>query len=315
MIQVENLVKHYGEVKAVESINFQVNDGEILGFLGANGAGKSTTLKIMTGYLSPTSGNVIINDKNILEHSLEIRRMIGYLPEMNPLYPEMRVYDLLEFTARIRGIEGKAFRQALERVIEQCGVTDVLHRLVQECSKGYKQRVGLACAIIHDPSILILDEPVTGLDPNQIVEIRNLIKELGREKMVVISSHILQEIEATVDRLVIIHKGEIIADGTSEELIGNLQGNTQMTLGLKGADEDGIHAMQKAIPDIDVKHIETNADRMTLNLEFTQDQDPREQIFHHAVDANWVIVEMSTRRAHLEDLFRQLTVEGGATHE
>ena len=205
MIKVENLSKFYGDVKAVKSINFELNDGEIVGFLGANGAGKSTTLKVMTGFLTPTSGNVYVNDLEIREHTLEIQKHIGYLPELNPLYSEMRVYDLLEFTGNIRNITGKAFKNSLARVVEQCGLKGVIHRMVSECSKGYKQRIGLACAMIHDPNILILDEPVTGLDPNQIVEIRNLIKDLGREKLVLMSSHILQEIQATVNRIIIIN--------------------------------------------------------------------------------------------------------------
>jgi len=181
MIKVENLSKNYGDVQAVKSINFELNDGEVVGFLGANGAGKSTTLKVITGYLSPTKGNVYVNDLNILEHTHEIQKQIGYLPELNPLYTEMKVFDLLEFTGNIRNVTGKKFKDALARVVEQCGLKGVIHKTVAECSKGYKQRIGLACAMIHDPKILILDEPVTGLDPNQIVEIRNLIKDLGTE--------------------------------------------------------------------------------------------------------------------------------------
>ena len=230
MIRVENLVKNYGDVRAVRDISFQVNDGEILGFLGENGAGKSTTLKVMTGYLSATAGDVFVDDMNILDDSLEIRRRVGYLPELNPLYGEMIVYDLLSFIATIRRMEGRAFRQALERVVEQCGLAGVVHRAVQECSKGYKQRIGLATAMLHDPDILILDEPVTGLDPNQIVEIRELIRSLGREKTLIMSSHILQEIEATVDRIIIIHNGEIVADGLREELMSSFRGQTQLTL-------------------------------------------------------------------------------------
>ena len=216
MIKVDNLTKSYGNVEAVKSISFKLTDGEIVGFLGANGAGKSTSLKVITGYLSPTKGTVYVNDMDIMHDTHEIQKQIGYLPELNPLYSEMRVYDLLEFTAKIRNISGKAFKNALARVVEQCGLKGVIHRLVSECSKGYKQRIGLACAMIHDPKILILDEPVTGLDPNQIVEIRNLIKNLGTEKLVLMSSHILQEIQATVNRIIILHKGKIVADGTNE---------------------------------------------------------------------------------------------------
>ncbi len=312
MIRVENLVKDYGDVKAVQSISFQVNDGEILGFLGANGAGKSTTLKIMTGFLSPTSGNVFINDLNILDNSLEIRKQIGYLPELNPLYTEMKVYDLLEFTGKIRGLEGKAFQQALSRVIEQCGLHGILHKTVGQCSKGYKQRVGIATAIIHDPKILIMDEPVSGLDPNQIMEIRQLIKKLGKEKMVVISSHILQEIEATVDRMVIIHNGKIVADGNTDELIAGFQGQTQLSLLVKGAEEDQLRAMSDAIPDVKIQRVAQEDGLGRIVLEYDREKDPREAVFAHAVKQKWVLLEMSTQKAHLEDLFRRLTVEGGA---
>lgn len=312
MIRVENLVKNYGDVKAVRSINFQVSDGEILGFLGANGAGKTTTLKIMTGFLTPTSGNVLINNLNILDDSLEIRKQIGYLPELNPLYTEMRVYDLLEFTGRIRGLEGRAFHQALSRVIEQCGLSGVLHKLVGECSKGYKQRIGLATAIIHDPKILILDEPVSGLDPNQIVEIRQLIKQLGREKIVIISSHILQEIEATVDRMVIIHEGKIVADGTTNELMAEFQGQTQLSLVIKGAGEDQLRSLGETFPKVKVQRVAMENDLGRVVLEYGRDQDPREAVFQHVVQSGWVLLEMSTQRAHLEDIFRKLTVEGGA---
>ena len=204
MIEVQKLVKNYDTVKAVQSIDFSINDGEIVGFLGANGAGKSTTLKVLTGYIAPTSGKVSINGLDIQSHSYEIRQLIGYLPESNPLYADMTVIDLLKFTANIRGIYNQDFKNAFDRVIEQCGLKGVVHKKVGACSKGYKQRVGLACAMIHNPKILILDEPVTGLDPNQIVEVRELIKNLGKEKLVLMSSHILQEIEATVDRIIII---------------------------------------------------------------------------------------------------------------
>ena len=200
MINVENLSKSYGHIKAVKSISFDIDDGEIVGFLGPNGAGKSTTLKVLTGFLAPTSGSVSINGMNIIENAIEIQKDIGYLPELNPLYTEMIVYDYLQFVASIRNIKGKQFSQALGRVIEQCGLKGILHRHIGNCSKGYKQRIGLAASMIHDPKILVLDEPSSGLDPNQIVEIRELIKGLGKEKLVLISSHILQEIQATVDQ-------------------------------------------------------------------------------------------------------------------
>lgn len=312
MIRVENIVKNYGEVRAVRDISFQVNDGEILGFLGENGAGKSTTLKVMTGYLSATAGNVFVDDMNIVDDSLEIRRRVGYLPELNPLYGEMIVYDLLSFIATIRRMEGRAFRQALERVVEQCGLTGVVHRAVQECSKGYKQRIGLATAMLHDPDILILDEPVTGLDPNQIVEIRELIRSLGREKTLIMSSHILQEIEATVDRIIIIHNGEIVADGLREELMSSFRGQTQLTLEIRKAQEESVQALPEQLQGVSLSGVAENNGSQTLVLEYDRDTDPRERIFHYARDHGWVILEMSQARVQLEDVFRNLTGEGAS---
>ena len=312
MIKVENLSKYYGEVKAVKSINFELNNGEVIGFLGANGAGKSTTLKVMTGYLTATSGNVYVNDLDIQEDALEIQKQIGYLPELNPLYGEMRVYDLMEFTAIIRNITGKAFKDALARVVEQCGLQGVIHRMVSECSKGYKQRIGLACAMIHDPKILILDEPVTGLDPNQIVEIRNLIKNLGTEKLVLMSSHILQEIQATVNRIIIIHKGEIVADGTNEELMSGFMGNTKLTLEIKNAQDESVKALTEKIPALSLIDSKTKNGNQLLHLEYPKDKDPREELFQYAIDSKWVVTEMSPHSIDLESIFRTLTMEDGA---
>ena len=309
MIKVDNLSKHYGDVKAVKSINFELNDGEVVGFLGANGAGKSTTLKVMTGYLMATSGSVYVNDLDIQENTFEIQKQIGYLPELNPLYGEMRVYDLLEFTAKIRNITGKAFKNALSRVVEQCGLQGVIHRLISECSKGYKQRIGLACAMVHDPKILILDEPVTGLDPNQIVEIRNLIKNLGTEKLVLMSSHILQEIQATVNRIIIIHKGEIVADGTNEELMSGFKGNTKLTLEIKNAQDKSVKALTEKIPAISLLDSKTRNGNQLLHLEYPKDKDPREELFQYAIESKWVITEMSPHSVDLESVFRTLTME------
>ena len=312
MIRVENLSKNYGEVQAVKKINFEINDGEIVGFLGANGAGKSTTLKVITGYLTPTSCDVMVNGMNILDDSFKIREQIGYLPELNPLYTEMKVYDLLEFNAKIRGIEGKAFRSALDMVVEQCGLKGVIHKDISECSKGYKQRIGLSCAIIHDPKILILDEPVTGLDPNQIVEIRELIKELGREKLVLMSSHILQEIQATVDRIIIINKGEIVADGTNEELMSNFMWKTQLTFDIKNSTDEAVNGLPEAVENIAMLSAKSTNGGHLLSLEYAKENDPREALFNYAVKSNWTVMEMSPHSANLEDLFRTLTLDGGA---
>ena len=307
MVRIENLVKNYGDVKAVRSINFTANKGEILGFLGANGAGKSTTLKIVSGYLAPTSGNVYIDDLNILDNSLEIRQQVGYLPELNPLWGDMKVYDVLKFTGRIYDLVGRKFDQALDRVIEQCGLGGVLHKKISACSKGYKQRVGLAMSIIHDPSILILDEPVNGLDPNQIVEIRELIRNLGRDKTIIISSHILQEIQATTDRIVVINQGQVVADGTGEELMSSLKGNTLLTLEVKNATNEVIEQIPAEIEGVSLKDISEMENSQIIQIEYPSDMDPREDIFNYAIKSKWTIVEMSPYKKNLEDVFRSLT--------
>ena len=310
MIRIDSLSKEFGTVKAVRSISFSLNDGEIVGFLGANGAGKSTTLKMMTGYLTPTAGNVYVDDQNIIDNSLDIQKQIGYLPELNPLYSEMKVHEYLKFHAEIRYIIGDEFNKALKRVVGECGLQGVVHRTIGNCSKGYKQRIGLAAAMIHDPKILILDEPVTGLDPNQIVEIRELIKKLGKQKLVLMSSHILQEIQATVDRIIIIHEGKIVADGTSEELISDSKGMTQLQLEISGAEENDIQDMKAVIPSITDNSIKKDGPLVQVILEYQNTVDPRKDVFEYAVDKGWVITEMSASKRNLEDIFRHLTTNG-----
>ena len=307
MIEIKNLYKNYGNVRAVQGINFSISDGEIVGFLGSNGAGKSTTLKILSGYLSPSNGKVSINNLDIVKNSNEIKKIIGYLPESNPLYDDMMVYDLLEFTSKIRDIPRNEFKNALDRVVEQCGLNGVLHKNVRACSKGYKQRVGLACAMIHDPKILILDEPVTGLDPNQIVEIRELIKNLGKEKLVLMSSHILQEIEATVDRIIIIDNGKIVADGSTKKIIKSNKGNIQLQLEILGAKKGEIKNIEKEIKNINIKRILKSKRGYTLNIEYAEKDDPRKELFEFIVKSKWTLLEMTPKSETLEDIFRKLT--------
>lgn len=311
MIRIENLKKSYDTLDAVKGINFVVNDGEILGFLGPNGAGKTTTLRMITSYLSPTSGKVLIDDVEVAENSEETRKLIGYLPEHNPLYEEMIVYDFLEFVARARQINPNDFPVRLREVAELCGLKKVIHRPIKELSKGFRQRVGLAQAIIHDPKILILDEPTTGLDPNQIVEIRELIKALGKEKTVIISSHILQEIQATADRTIIINNGEIVADGTVDELMSSFQGHTQLELELLNASDGDIGAISSINETIQINEIVVKESHKLVKMEYPNTIDPREQIFDFANSKNWKILEMSRHKVSLEDVFRNLTVEGG----
>ena len=311
MIKIENLSKNYGTVEAVKSISFELNGGQVVGFLGANGAGKSTTLKIMTGYISPSSGNVYYGDRNIQDDTSDIQKDIGYLPELNPLYNEMIVHDYLQFISEIRGIPSSDFKNAFQRVVEECSLNAVAHRTIGNCSKGYKQRIGLAAAMIHDPKILILDEPVTGLDPNQIVEIRQLIKKLGKEKIVLMSSHILQEIQATVDRIIIINEGSIVADGSSDELLNDsAKGKAQLKMEVNNADENDIRDMKATIPSIDITDIVKNDSSIEINLEFLSNSDPRVDIFNYAVSKKWIIIEMVASKQNLEDIFRKLTGKG-----
>ena len=310
MIKVTKLSKNYGSVKAVQSTSFELKDGEIVGFLGANGAGKTTTLKMITGYLVPTAGSIKVNGMDIIDDIHDIQKQIGYLPELNPLYTEMRVYEYLEFLAGIRKITGKQFKEAFARVVEQCGLKGVVHKSISDCSKGYKQRIGLAAAMIHDPKILILDEPVTGLDPNQIVEIRRLIKSLGKEKLVFMSSHILQEIQATVDRIIIINNGKIVANGTSDELMGDFMGNVLLNMEVKGASIESIEHIQAKLPS--VKYISLNETNgiQSVQFEYGKDKDPREDLFKYAVKNKWSILKMNPKTTNLEDIFRDLTMEG-----
>ena len=309
MIHVSDLSKNYGSVEAVKSISFDLLDGEIIGFLGANGAGKTTTLKMMTGYLVPTEGSIKVNDLDIIDDIHEIQKQIGYLPELNPLYTEMRVYEYLEFLATIRNISGRDFKDALARVVEQCGLRGVVHKTISDCSKGYKQRIGLAAAMIHDPKILILDEPVTGLDPNQIVEIRELIKTLGKEKLVFMSSHILQEIEATVDRIIIINQGEIVANGTSDELMSSSKGNVLLHMDVKGATKDSVEHIQAKVPAVKFVSIDETNEVQSLKFEYGKDKDPREDLFKYAIKNKCTILKMNPHTTNLEDIIRNLTMD------
>ena len=312
MISVSNLSKNYGNVKAVDSISFDLKDGEVVGFLGANGAGKTTTLKMITGYLVPTNGEIKVNGLDIVDNTSEIQEMIGYLPELNPLYTEMRVYDYLEFLGSIRNIKGSDFKQALSRVVDKCGLSGVVHKVIADCSKGYKQRIGLAAAMIHDPKILILDEPVTGLDPNQIVEIRSLIKSLGKEKLVFMSSHILQEIQATVDKIIIIDKGKIVANGTNEELMSDFMGNVSLEMEVMKATKKSAQELQAKIPSVKFISMEKSSGVQKVNFEYPKDKDPREDIFKYAVKSKWVILKMMPQTTNLEDIFRNLTSSGAS---
>jgi ABC-2 type transport system ATP-binding protein len=239
-IILENVTKKYGAQKAVDNVSIHVKTGEVLGFLGPNGAGKTTTMKIITGLIAPNKGEARIGNYSVTEQPDEVKKLIGYLPENNPLYQEMPVMDYLEFTAALQGVPKNRIKERIYEMIKVCGLNSEKHKKIGELSKGYRQRVGLAQAMIHDPQVLILDEPTTGLDPNQIVEIRRLIKELGKEKTVILSTHILPEVEATCDRILIISKGKIVADGTSENLRKQTSGRELLRVRIEDGHRDEV---------------------------------------------------------------------------
>jgi ABC-2 type transport system ATP-binding protein len=310
-IAVQNLTKFYGTEKAVDTISFDVKTGEILGFLGPNGAGKTTTMKIITCYMPPTSGSVEVEGFDIAEHSLEVKKKIGYLPELNPLYFDMNAVDYLEYSARLHGLKNAMLRSRLKEMIDVCGIAEVRHKDIGELSKGYRQRVGLAQAMIHDPEVLILDEPTSGLDPNQIVEIRNLIKRLGRAKTVVLSTHILSEVQATCDRIIIINEGMIIADGTLEQLQHDFRGSEKITLELKANVANAmtdIYPKFKVLQQVEsVEYGGQEGDLHKFSIHTVKGSDIREHIFRQAVAEGWVLLEMSRKATSLEEVFHKLT--------
>ncbi len=310
MIRIENLTKDYGSVKAVDRINFSVEEGEIVGFLGPNGAGKSTTLKILTCYLSPTEGNINVDNFNIYDHATKIKELIGYLPENNPLYTDMTVYAYLKFIGELRGLDQKTFNKNLRNVIGKCGLTGVVSKPINTLSKGYRQRVGIAQAILHDPKILILDEPTSGLDPNQIIEIRELIKDLGKEKTLILSSHILQEVQAVCNRIVIINKGNIVADGSMQDLKSKFQGMVKLHLELIADNFDG-KMMTAALPGIKIEAVTAMEEGISVTLEYSKELDMRADIFNYIKSNDWVLLEMHRDYMTLEDLFITLTSEKG----
>jgi ABC-2 type transport system ATP-binding protein len=307
-IKIEKLTKKYGYHKAVDDISFEVKTGEILGFLGPNGAGKTTTMKIITNYLNCEEGDVIIDGKSIRDHADELKKHIGYLPESNPLYHDMPVIDYLEFCADLQGVEKSKVPDRVREMIKVCGLNAEKHKNIGELSKGFRQRVGLAQAMIHNPSILILDEPTTGLDPNQIVEIRKLIRELGREKTVILSTHILPEVEATCDRIMIINNGKIVADGTAETLRKQAQGQEILTIKIEDGDANVIFKSLQGVSTIGlVDFADRNLNR--FEVQSRPGCTSRREIFKLCVQNNWALTEMAVSEAKLEDIFRELTVQ------
>lgn len=305
-IVVKHLTKRYGPQKAVDNVSFTVKAGEVLGFLGPNGAGKTTTIKAISCFIMPDEGDVIVGGYSIREHPEKIKRHIGYLAENNPLYKDMNIIDFLEFVAKIHKIPKHLIQDRLLNMVKVCGLEGEKHKLIHELSKGYQQRVGLAQALIHDPDILILDEPTTGLDPNQIVEIRALIRRIGKEKTVILSSHILAEVEATCDRILIINNGRIVVDGTAEELRKQAQGHEILKLGISGGDINDIFEKIMEIESVETVDF-IDFENQKLEIQSYPQTSSVKAIFNTCVANNYYITELTPIETKLEDIFRELT--------
>jgi ABC-2 type transport system ATP-binding protein len=314
MIHIEGLTKYYRDLCAVDHINFDIQKGEILGLLGPNGAGKTTTLRMLTGFLRPTSGSVRVKDYTIDEHPLEIKKLLGYLPESAPLYHEMLVYDYLSYVANIRELDRGDKLPRIRQLADLCGLNEVMHQPIGELSKGYKQRVGLAHAMMNDPEILVMDEPTSGLDPNQIVEIREIIKGIGKEKTIILSTHILSEAEATCDRVAIINQGKIVADGKTQTLKQSATGASLIRVGLQNADLESVKKELQAIDgvtDIAPAARGQKEDEDILNVTITcqSSADVRGDVYRKIKDTDWILLELRQETKTLEHIFRELTTE------
>ena len=311
MIQVDDLTKYYNDFCAVDHISLEIPKGEIMGLLGPNGAGKTTTLRMLTGYFKPTSGRIRIKDHDVDEQPVTVKGLIGYLPESAPLYPGMMAYDYLSYIADIRGLRGEAKLERLRDLADRCGLHEIMHKTIGELSKGLKQRVGLAHAMMSDPEILILDEPTSGLDPNQIVEIRDIIRAIGQEKTVILSTHILSEAEATCDRIVIINKGRIVADDRTANLKNSADGARQIQLSLQNADEAAVSGALGAIDgvaDVSTRSI-AEGKGVDVTLACRHGSDPRAAIYKVVKQTDWVLLEFVQQSRDLESIFRELTKE------
>nr|WP_321452322.1 ATP-binding cassette domain-containing protein [uncultured Carboxylicivirga sp.] len=304
-ISVRNVTKMYGPQKALDDLSFEVKTGEILGFLGPNGAGKTTTMKAITCYISPNQGDVLLGGTSVTKSPDLVKKNIGYLPESNPLYLDMPVMDYLAFIGELQGVSKAYIEAQVRKMVRICGLDLEKHKKIGELSKGFKQRVGLAQALIHDPEVLILDEPTTGLDPNQIIEIRELIKEIGKEKTVILSSHILAEVEATCDRVLIINKGKIVADGTPESLRKKAQGKEILKVGVNSPDRNQVFSALQQIPEVDV--VSFLDDHKLFEIESHVGMSSVESIFKMCVANGWFLTQLTPVEKNLEDVFRELT--------
>ena len=305
LLNLQSVSKVFGEIKAVEDVSFTVDRGEVVGFLGPNGAGKSTTMRVITQFYEPDEGSVTFDGQDLAANTLEAKKRIGYLPENNPLYMEMLACEYLDFVARLRGIDGQERRDAIEQAVSDTGIEQVFYRPVGELSKGYKQRVGLAQAILHRPDLLILDEPTEGLDPNQRVGIRKLIAELGQERTVILSTHVLSEVQDTCSRLLIINNGRLAADGPTSTLLARAEGQASITVEAEGK---GVAEGLATIPGVQDVRSETNsAGRTRATMMVAGEDDARPVVFNMARDKGWTLFELHQRAGSLEDLFRNIT--------
>ena len=310
MIHVENLTKYYDGLCAVDQITFDMHKGEILGLLGPNGAGKTTTLRMITGFLRPTSGSIRVKDYTIEQNSLEIRKLLGYLPEAAPLYHDMLVYDYLHYVAKIREFAKGQIHSRIRELGELCGLNEVMHKPIGELSRGYKQRVGLAHAMMSDPEILVLDEPTSGLDPNQIIEIREIIKQIGKEKTIILSTHILSEAEATCDRIVIINRGKIVADDSTESLKRKARGESLINISLQNATFHLVESKLSEIKGIDsITPVDDTEGATQVIVTCQSSIDLRGEIYRKIKETDWVLLDFHQETKTLEKIFRELTVE------
>ncbi len=311
MIHIENLTKYYKDFCAVDQINFDIKKGEILGLLGPNGAGKTTTLRMLTGYFMPTSGTIRVKDYQLDENLLEIKKLMGYLPESAPLYHSMLVYDYLDYVAGLRGLDKDKKISRIRQLVDLCGLDEIMHRTISELSKGLKQRVGLAHAMMDDPEILILDEPTSGLDPNQIAEIREIIRQIGEEKTVILSTHILSEVEATCDRVVIIDKGKIVANDRMQNLKKSAGQTHFIHLDILRANFQDVHDRLSGIQGVaEIEKIDEKPNGpLSVKVACKSASDLRESVYHAIKQTDWVLIEFHQETKTLETIFRELTEE------
>jgi ABC-2 type transport system ATP-binding protein len=308
MIQVNSLSKSSGPTIAVQNVSFDIQRREVVGLLGLNGAGKTTTMRMLTCYLPPDHGTAKVAGFDIETQSIEVRRKIGYLPESAPLYTEMGVLDYLDFIAEVRGLSRPQRRQRIQAMVETCGLGDVVKKDIGELSKGYRQRVGLAQTLIHDPDVLVLDEPTSGLDPNQIIHIRELIRDIGRVKTVILSTHIMQEVNATCSRVIIIDRGKIVADGTPNELASRVTGGDRIYVTVRGPQEEVEGRLANVNGVKALRAVENLGEgRVRYEVRVVQGDDPAERIFQMAVDHRWPLSEIRADASSLEDVFVRLT--------